>query len=183
VGSPGGRVGANLGDIISFISATYNTPAAYLALTFAFSILVAVILPIPIEVVLLAPIVYGQWAYLGSVVLAMAAGKTVGAWLVFYLGVHIEDNIRHWSEKYRIADRFVKWCERFVRKTNYVGLYVLLSIPLMSDTIPLYVYSLFNEEGKALDTRAFLVSNFLAAWTRAGILTLVFVFFNVLLVR
>ncbi len=154
----------------------------YLSLTFAFSILVALILPIPIEVVLIVPIANAQWGYLGSIVLAMAAGKTVGAWLVFYLGVHVEDNIRRWSSRYRIADRFVKWCEKFVRKTNYVGLYVLLSIPLMSDTIPIYLYSLFNEEGKALDQKAFLLANFLAAWTRAGILTFLIVAFDIFLV-
>ncbi|OGS49526.1 MAG: hypothetical protein A3K65_04610 [Euryarchaeota archaeon RBG_16_68_12] len=174
---------ASLDDIINFISATYHTPALYLSLTFGFSILVAIILPLPIELVLFAPIINQEWGYLGSIVLAMAAGKTVGAWLVYYFGVRVEDNIRRWSTRYRTAERFVKWCEKFVRKTNYVGLYALLSIPLMSDTIPLYLYSLFNEEGKALDWRAFLISNFLAAWTRAGILAFVFLAFNVILVR
>lgn len=172
-----------LEDIVAWIAAAYNTPAVYLSMTFFFSILVAIILPIPIEVVLIAPLVGHQWGYLGSIVTAMAAGKTVGAYLVFRLGVRVEDNIRRWASKYRVADRFVKWCEIFVRKTNYVGLYVLLSIPLMSDTIPIYLYSLFNEEGKALDWRAFLVSNFLAAWTRAGILAFIFLAFDVFLVR
>ena len=172
-----------LEDIVAWISAAYNTPAIYLTLTFLFSILVAIILPIPIEIVLFAPLVGQQWGYIGSIVLAMAAGKTVGAYLVFRLGVRVEDNIRRWATKYRIADRFVKWCEVFVRKTNYIGLYVLLSIPLMSDTIPIYLYSLFNEEGKALDWRAFLVSNFLAAWTRAGILALIFLATNIFLGR
>ncbi len=180
-GDAGGSA-VNLQDIIDFITGTYNTPAAYLTLTFTFSVLVAVILPIPIEVVLVGPILGKQWAYLASVVFAMAAGKTVGAWLIFYLGVRVEDNIRRWSEKYRIAKRFVTWCEKFVRKTNYIGLYILLSIPLMSDTIPIYLYSLFNEEGKAMDRRAFLVANFLAAWTRAGILTFLIVAFDVFLI-
>jgi hypothetical protein len=76
----------------------------------------------------------------------------------------------------------VKWCERFVRKTNYIGLYVLLSIPLMSDTIPLYLYSLFNEEGRALNRTAFLVANFLAAWTRAGALVLIYLFFKLIII-
>ena len=172
-----------LEDLAAWIAGAYNTPAADLTLTFTFSVLVAIILPIPIEVVLLAPLLAQQWAYLGSIAAAMALGKTVGAGLVFVFGVRVEDNIRHWSEKYRIADRFVKWCEKFVRKTNYIGLYLLLSIPLMSDTIPIYLYSLFNEEGKALDWRAFLVSNFLAAWTRVGIITFIFAAFNVFLGR
>jgi membrane protein DedA with SNARE-associated domain len=143
---------------------------------------VAIVLPIPIEVVLLAPLLGQQWGYLGAVIFAMAAGKTVGAGMIFYLGVRVEDNIRRWSERYKIADRVVKWCERFVRKTNYIGLYVLLSIPLMSDTIPLYLYSLFNEEGRALNRTAFLVANFLAAWTRAGALVLIYLFFKLIII-
>ncbi len=169
-------------DVVSILTATYNTPAAYLPLTFAFSILVAIVLPIPIEIVLLPAILGQQWGYLGVIVLAMASGKTVGAWLIFFLGLRVEDNIRRWSDRYKIAGRLVRWCDRFVRKTNYVGLYVLLSIPLMSDTIPIYLYSLFNEEGRAIDRRAFLVSNFLAAWTRAGFLVLVYLGFRVFLV-
>ena len=171
-----------LEDILSFISATYNTPAAYLSITFGFSILVAIVLPIPIEIVLVVPILEQRWGYLAGVIFAMATGKTVGAYLIFYVGVRVEDNIRRWSARYKTAARLVAWCERFVRKTNYVGLYVLLSIPLMSDTIPLYLYSLFNEEGKALNRTAFLVSNFLAAWTRAGFLVLVYLVFRVFLV-
>jgi len=143
--------------------------------TYGFSILVAIVLPVPIEIVLLAPLLEQQWGYLGAIIFVMAAGKTVGAGLIFYLGVRVEDNIRRWSERYKLAARLVNWCERFVRKTNYIGLYVLLSIPLMSDTIPLYLYSLFNEEGKALNRTAFLVSNFLAAWTRAGFIVLIYV--------
>jgi len=57
-----------------------------------------------------------------------------------------------------------------VRKTGYAGLYLLLSIPLMSDTIPIYVYSVFNAEGKALERNMFLLANFLAALNRVAIL-------------
>ena len=162
-------------DFIALVAWAYHNPAAYLPITFGFSVLVAIVLPVPIEIVLLAPLLEQQWGYLGAIILVMAVGKTVGAWLIFYLGVRVEDNIRRWSDRYKLAARLVKWCERFVRKTNYIGLYVLLSIPLMSDTIPLYLYSLFNEEGKALNRTAFLVSNFLAAWTRAGFIVLIYV--------
>ena len=157
------------------IGAAYGNPAVYLSITFGFSVLVAIILPIPIELVLLGPLFEQRWGYLLGVVLAMAAGKTIGAWAIFYFGLRVEGGIRRWADRYRWIDRFVKWAEKFVRKTNYIGLYVLLSIPLMSDTVPLYLYSLFNEEGKALNQRAFLVSNFLAAWTRAGFLVLIYV--------
>ena len=40
----------------------------------------------------------------------------------------------------------------------------------MSDTAVLYFYALFNEEGKALDQRLFILSNFLAGINRVAIL-------------
>jgi len=46
---------------------------------------------------------------------------------------------------------------------------------MMSDTIPIYVYSLFNEEGKALERNMFLIANFLAAINRVAILSMAFV--------
>src|SRR5438876_905920 len=58
----------------------------------------------------------------------------------------------------------------FRAPAGYAGLYLLLSIPLMSDTIPIYVYSLFNQEGKALERNMFLIANFLAALNRVAIL-------------
>jgi len=45
----------------------------------------------------------------------------------------------------------------------------------MSDTIPIYLYSLFNEEGKALSLRMYLIANFLAALNRVAILVVLFV--------
>ena len=71
------------------IHATYENPAVYLSITFGFSVLVAIILPVPIELVLLLPIVAQQWGYLGIIVFFMAAGKTVGAWAIFYLGLRV----------------------------------------------------------------------------------------------
>lgn len=157
-------------DLISALLAAYETPVIFLPLMFLYAIAIAVVLPIPIELALVLPIVNRQWAYLASIALALAAGKTVGSWLIFYLGIRVEDSIRWWSARWRLAKWFVEKAEVFVQKTGYLGLYVLLSIPLMSDTIPIYVYSLFNKEGKALERSLFLVSNFFAALNRVLIL-------------
>jgi len=174
---PGTPVGI-LDDITNFIVGVYTNPGAYIAVTLLFSVLVALVLPIPIEIVLLQPLLDPrgpQWGYLLAVVAAMATGKTIGAWLIFFVGLRVEGGIRRWADQYKWIDRFVRWAERFVRRTNYIGVYVLLSIPLMSDTVPIYLYSLFNEEGKAVNRTAFLVANFLAAWTRGGFLVLIYV--------
>jgi hypothetical protein len=162
-------------DIIGFLLNAYYAPAVFLPLVFVYAIAIAVVLPIPIELSLVKPILDRDWGYLFWIALSLAAGKTVGSWLIFILGVKVEDNIRWWSAKWRVAKWFVDKVDLFVQKTGYVGLYLLLSIPLMSDTIPIYLYSLFNKEGKSLERNLFLVSNFLAALTRVAILAGLFV--------
>ncbi len=162
-------------DFINLLLGAYGNPYVFLPLVFLYAIAIAVILPIPIELSLVAPIVNQDWSYLAGIALALAAGKTVGAWLIFVFGVKVEDNIRWWSEKWRFAKWFVDKAELFVQKTGYLGLYLLLSIPLMSDTIPIYLYSLFNKEGKTLERNLFLGANFFAAINRVAILAGLFV--------
>lgn len=161
-------------DLVGILQAVYDNPAAYLVLVFLYAVAVAVILPIPIEFALLPPLLTGRWGYLAGITVALAAGKSVGALLIFLLGIRVEGGIRRWSERWRFAAWFVRKAEAFVRKTGYAGLYILLSIPLMSDTIPLYIYSLFNEEGRALDRNMFLIANFLAALNRVALLVVLF---------
>ena len=163
-----------LTEITQFLLDAYNTPIVYVTLVFLFAIAVAVVLPIPIEIVLLPPLLEQRYGYLAGLALALAAGKTVGAFLIFVLGVNVEGSIRKWSHRFRFVEILVSKAEKFVRRTSYTGLYVLLSVPLMSDTIPLYVYSLFNEEGQALRRNMFLIANFLAALNRTAILVVLF---------
>lgn len=162
-------------DILNFLLNAYSTPAVFLPMVFLYAIAIAVILPIPIELSLVKPILDQDWGYLTWIALALAAGKTVGSLLIFVLGVKVEDNIRWWSAKWRFAKWFVDKADLFVQKTGYLGLYFLLSIPLMSDTIPIYLYSLFNKEGKSLERNLFLAANFLAALNRVAIAAGLFV--------
>ncbi len=157
-------------DFIDFLLSAYGAPVVFLPLVFLYAIAIAVVLPIPIELSLVKPIVDQDWGYLLWIALALAAGKMAGSWLIFYLGVRVETTIRWWSEKWRAAKWFVEKADLFVQKTGYLGLYFLLSIPLMSDTIPIYLYSLFNKEGKSLERNLFLVANFFAALNRVAIL-------------
>ena len=161
-------------DLLAFLQQAFGDPVVYLLATFAYSVLVAIVLPFPVELAIILPLTGRRYALFAAAALAVAAGKTLGGWLIFRVGLRVEDNIRFWSERYPLARRAVEALDRFVRKTGYIGLYVLLSIPLMSDTVPVYLYSLFNEEGKALNQRAFLITNFLAALNRSAILVLLF---------
>jgi hypothetical protein len=157
-------------DLIQILVESYNNPWVYMLLAFGYAVLVAVALPIPIEIALLKPLVEQNWGFLTEVSIAIAAGKTVGAWLIFVFGLNVEGSVRKWSGRWRLAAWVVAKAEKFVGKTGYTGLYLLLSIPLMSDTIPIYVYSLFNKDGQSLEQNMFLIANFLAALNRVAIL-------------
>lgn len=163
-----------LSPLVDFLTTLYTNPIAYMVVVFFYAVAVAIILPIPIEVALLLPLAFNQWDYITGITLALATGKTVGAWLIFVLGLRVEGPIRAWSTRWRFAAWFVQKAEKFVAKTGMAGLYVLLSIPLMSDTIPIYLYSFFNPEGQAFERNMFLISNFLAALNRVAILVVLF---------
>lgn len=205
-------------DLIELLGGFIGNPLVYFALVFVYAVLVAIILPIPIEIVLLPFIGGGNVGLFTAALLAIATGKAVGAWLVFLLGVRVEGIISSWTEGQeflpmyyrelekrgllhgvpfaRFRDRIVAEFRRkglprgppikaflrsvflalqkFVRVTGALGLYVLLSIPLMSDTVPIYFYAIFNEEGKAISKRNFILSNFLAGVNRVAVVLILF---------
>ncbi|HKW43116.1 MAG TPA: hypothetical protein VJP06_02915 [Thermoplasmata archaeon] len=156
-------------DLLQLLNDSYNNVWIYMLLAFGYAILVALILPVPIEIAFLKPLIEGNWGLLVGTSIAIAAGKTIGAYLIFIFGLNVEGSVRKWSDRWRVAAWVVKKAELFVEKTGVTGLYILLSIPAMSDTIPIYVYSIFNEAGKALERNMFLIANFLAALNRVAI--------------
>lgn len=148
--------------LMDFLNQAAGDPVIYTVFLFLYSIAAAVILPIPVEAAL----------FIGTVPIAvkaitLGAGKAVGSALVFYVGFELEGPIRRWSQRWKFFAAFVRFCEQFVAKFGYIGLFILLSIPLMSDTVVLYVFSLFNKEGKELNIKWFIVVNFFAGITRA----------------
>ncbi len=60
--------------------------------------------------------------------------------------------------------------ENFVRRYGIVAMYVIMSIPGMIDTVPLYLFSILNEEGTLMRLRDFALANFLAGVNRAFII-------------
>ena len=90
-------------DLIQILLDSYNTPWIYLVLAFGYAILAAILLPIPIELILVKPLSDQNFGFLLGTAFAIAAGKTLGAWLVFVLGLNIEGPIRKWSARWRAA--------------------------------------------------------------------------------
>ncbi|MDD1767954.1 MAG: VTT domain-containing protein [Methanomassiliicoccales archaeon] len=157
-------------EFMNFLNQYSADPFAYGFIFFIYSVAAAVVLPIPVEIGLIlnpgTPFIFKA--------LILGSGKAVGSILVFYIGFKVEGRVRGWSQKWKFAKWFVEKCTRFVEKTGYFGLYILLSIPGMVDTIPVYIFSLFNREGRVLEVRYFALANFLGGITRAFILFALF---------
>ena len=160
----------SLGDWLNQYQAD---PATYLFLFFLFCIAASIILPIPVEILLVVPGV--PFVYKAIV---MGLGKGVGAIAVFYIGAEIEQVVRRFSKW-----RWFKWLldksEIFVRRYGYGAMYVIMSIPGMVDTIPLYIFSILNKEGELMTLRGFAIVNVLAGMTRAALIYLLFVVLDI----
>ncbi len=164
-----------ISQLIAFLESISNDPVAYSVIFYIYCVLAAIILPIPVEFGLfLNPDVS---IFIKALILGL--GKATGGFLIFYLGIKVEGPIKRWSRKWKWFKNFVDLMERFVCRTRYIGLYILLSIPLMTDTVPIYLFSVFNMDGKALNAKWFALTNFLAGVTRALAVYVIFMFFEV----
>lgn len=153
-------------DLRGFLEQMAGDPVVFSLFFFLYAIAAAIFLPIPVEFALfLSPETPYAWK-----AIVLGAGKAVGSVLVFYIGFELEAPIRRWSQKWNFFKKFVDFCEWLIHKLHYVGLFILLSIPFMSDTVVLYVFSLFNKEGKDLNLKWFALVNFLAGLSRATII-------------
>jgi len=149
-------------DLMGLLSQMEGDVYLYPLFLFFYSIAAAVFLPIPVEVVLFTGSNTALWVKM----VALAAGKAVGSIIVFYIGFELEGFITKWSQRWKFFGLIVRFSQWFVAKLKYLGLYILLSIPLMSDTAVLYIFSLFNKEGDTFKVKMFVVVNFLAGMTR-----------------
>lgn len=160
--------------LMDFLSQHSASPVTYITVFFIYGVLAAIILPIPVELGL----IWNPSTPYAIKALVLGAGKAVGSVFVFYLGSKVEDNIRNW-QRWGWFNWLVEKSTYLVAKTRYLGLYVLLSIPGMVDTIPVYLFSLFNREGQILELRWFVLVNFLGGVTRAALLYLLFYYLGI----
>lgn len=166
-------------DLMSWLESFTHDPAVFLIIFFIFAVAAAIILPIPIELGLFIGAPFIPYPLLA---ITLGLGKGAGSIFVFEVGAKLEPKIRRWSERWKWFGRFIRASEAFVAKYRYYALYVLLSIPLMLDTVPLYLFSLLNKEGEAMDIKWFAYTNFLAGITRAAIIGVLFYAFGLKLV-
>jgi membrane protein YqaA with SNARE-associated domain len=118
----------------------------------AYSFLIAFLLPLPSEVVLLAPLSLGLpgWATLGVIILVSGLGKAAGSVFAFHIGQEAKES----GPVIRLLERsrfdVIEWSERktvqIARRFGYIGLALALSVPGFPDTLSIYAFTVLEED-------------------------------------
>jgi membrane protein DedA with SNARE-associated domain len=116
---------------------------AGLLLVFLYEVGAAVILPTPSEL----PLATYTWLPVGWVVLFAVAGKTVGSYVLFFLGDRMKNTERFHRlvARSRTLQRAMDWSERFVQRFGVFAVFLLLCIPGFPDTVSLYLFALVGQ--------------------------------------
>ena len=158
-------------DLIGILLGAIQDPITYSIIFFIYVILAALILPIPVEIGLFNPNIHPA-----LLIFILAIGKGVGASIAFEIGTRVRVTLKKTSIGTPLTKKIVAWCERFVRKYGYYGLFIIMSTPLMIDSASLYLFSMLNskDEGKRAMTRTwFVLINIAAGAVRGTIIFLV----------
>lgn len=118
----------------------------------AYSFLIAIVLPLPSELVLAAPLRLGlpEWVELAIVMLVSGLGKAVGSVVAFRLGHEAQRRSGPIVRRLR-ESRFdvVEWSERrtvlLAHQYGYIGMALALSVPFFPDTISIYAFTVLEE--------------------------------------
>ncbi len=167
-------------DLIGILLSTVGNPYLYSIIFFLYVICASIFLPIPVEIGLFNPHIHPV-----LLVSILAIGNGCGSLIVFYLGTGVRKSVKNWTLKSKMIKKFIISSENFVKKYGSIGLYSLMSIPLMIDTLPLYIFSILNaEENKkrALSKKKFILITILAGATRGTIVIVVYHIFKIKLI-
>ena len=158
-------------DLIGILLGAIQDPITYSIIFFIYVILAALILPIPVEIGL-----FNSNIHPALLIFILAIGKGVGASIAFEIGTRARGTLKKRSIGTPLTKKIVAWCEQFVRKYGYYGLFIIMSTPLMIDSASLYLFSMLNskDEGKRAMTRTwFVLINIAAGAVRGAIIFLV----------
>ena len=159
-------------DLIDILLGITGDPVVYSLLFFIYVILAVIILPIPVEIGLFNPSLNPL-----LLILILALGKGVGSFIVFEIGLKVRRFLQKWTEGTPLTKKILHSCERFVKHYGYLGLFIIMSTPLMIDSLSLYLFSLLNSEktsgDRALARSYFVLINIIAGAVRGSIILLV----------
>lgn len=154
--SVGGTVLVQFGVVLQFgvleaiRSAVENaTGWVGVAIIAVYSFLIAFVLPLPSEIVLVAPLnlPIPEPAEAALVIIISALAKTAGSLLAFRVGDATSGPLIDWLQKSGID--VAEWAEyrvvSILQEYGYIGLAILLTIPFFPDTLSIYAFSVLEE--------------------------------------
>lgn len=133
-----------------------------LVIVFVYSFVLGfAVLPLPSELVLIAPLDLGlgENARLGLIILIASAGKALGSVIVLWISVSVResDPVQRALESSRF--RFHEWSRRatvrMARRYGYIGMAIVLSIPFFPDTASVYAFSVLEDDYLRFSAAAF----------------------------
>lgn len=150
-----------------------------LVLVFVYSVLIAVVLPLPSEVVLI-PVLHGTLRLfvptpvaLAFVIVISGVGKALGSLAALELGHTASRSGPVRRALHALGVDPVEWSKRrvvtLVQEYGYAGLAVALAIPGFPDTVSIYAFSVLD-----LEPDRFAAATFLGSVGRLVVILLVF---------
>ncbi|MFC6904803.1 hypothetical protein [Halalkalicoccus tibetensis] len=133
-----------------------------LAIVFVYSFVLGfAVLPLPSELVLLAPLDFGlgENARLGLIVLVASVGKALGSVIVLWISVAVResDPVQEAIESSRFG--FHDWSRRtsirMAKRYGYLGMAIVLSVPFFPDTASVYAFSVLEDDYLRFSAAAF----------------------------
>ena len=121
-----------------------------LIVIFIYAILIAFILPTPIQLVLAVPLNLGipNHLQLALVILLSATGETIGGLLAFKISQGVKNSNYITKKLENSSIDIMKWTEsqsiKVAQKWGYAGLAILLCIPFFPDTASIYAISILE---------------------------------------
>ncbi len=152
-------------DLMQILSDVASNPFLYSIIFFSYCMAAAIFLPLPVELGLFVGDLHPIFK-----ILILGLGKGAGSYFVFFIGLKVDEKTKNMTDRFKRYGKFVKLLEGFVGKYGYYALYVILSIPLMVDTVPLYLFAIYNKNEDGMNQKGFMIVNFLAGCTRATII-------------
>jgi len=167
-----------LGQLMDYLQTNQTDPLTYLLVFFLFSVAAAIFLPVPIEIGL----VWNPGMFFPLKALDLGLGKAVGAIAVFFIPSKVGAAAKRlglWHPAPSATPAPPRWgwlrwltnkSEGFTRRYGVIAMYVIMSVPGMIDTVPLYIFAIINKERTLISLRDFALANFLAGINRAFII-------------
>jgi membrane protein YqaA with SNARE-associated domain len=148
-----GETGGTLRGLYEGLRAAVETATGWVGvgIVFVYSFLIAFALPLPSEVVLVAPLELGlpEAAELALIVVVSGAGKALGSVFAFALGQEAKEAGPIVRALRRSRFDVVEWSERktvdLAREYGYAGLAMALTVPGFPDTLSIYAFSVLGD--------------------------------------